>query len=346
MSCHEIQRPRGRRSALVIIGVQQDHVKGPCTVPDAEAVISTINTLRAGLVWDMVVRVEIAHPAKHVSFLATSLSTGADVKIGDFKALPDGSSYKLMPTYCVAGTEGARAPPSLVVSDSDTVISIGTNPSVPVMSAFRNLQPNVVGDNMTSLGKALKTGNVTNVYVVGMGLETVAQQTAIDAVYYNFSSSVVLNACKGWSADAAKASMHRMEANGIELLQSAVLLQDNPDRRSEAVAYIEANNIPALLQQLTAELVYHKPDNPREFLIRKLQKRQEQSLADIPRVSLLTDEDLGTMFGMLDPIGQGQLSGKQVMQGLKGLGLKPADPVAQDALFDVAAFKKVVMSAY
>merc|ERR1712226_881449 len=95
--------------------------------------------------------------------------------------------------------------------------------------------------------------------------------TAIDAREFNFSSHVILDACKGWSDDAATCSSHNLEAQGVELLQSEVLLQDNHDRRSDAVAYIESNNIAVLFQQLTAELVYHKPENPREFLIRELQ---------------------------------------------------------------------------
>jgi nicotinamidase/pyrazinamidase len=327
---------------LIIVGLQNDFHK---TVPGADNVIETINTLRSSLIWDAVVRAEIAHPENHVSFLSTSLKQGEDVKRGDVRTLEE-NTYELMPSYCVSGTAGAATPEKFVTSDSDYVIQVGTDAAVPVCSAFRNLQATVVGDNMTALGKVLKGQNVTDVYIVGLGMEKMATQTAMDALHFNFASHVIIDACKGWSEAAVTSSRHSLEARGVELLQSEVLLQDNLDRRADAVAYIESNNIPVLFQQLTAELVYHKPDNPREFLIRELQKRQKQPLAEIPRVSLLTDDDLGTMFDMLDPIGIGKLSGKQVMQGLKGLGMRPAEQVDLEATFDVQQFKRVVLSAF
>lgn len=340
-----LARPRGRRSALVVVGLQKDLVTGSRAVPGAEEVLALVNTLRSSLQWDVIVRAEICHPPKHVSFLATSLKQGKDVRLGDASKLPDGNVFTLMPTYCVEGTEGAAPADGLNIGAQDHIISLGTTAGVPAMSAFRNLQSFVVGDNMTSLGKVLKAGHVTDVYVVGLGMEEVAGQTAIDAREYNFTSHLVLDACKGWDKDAVRVKQHTLEAKGVELLQSAVLLHDNDDRRSEAVAYIEANNIPVLFQQLTAELVYHKPDNPREFLIRELQKRQKQPLSELPRVSLLSDDDLSTMFNMLDPIGTQQLSGKQVMQGLKGLGMRPAEPLDPNAVFDVEQFKRVVATA-
>jgi nicotinamidase/pyrazinamidase len=344
-----LNRPRGRRSALIAVGLQQDLISGSrqVTTGDVRVVQDAFNSLRDRLQWDQVVFTQLQHPADHVSFVSTQLARGLDAKLDDPATLANGCGYKLVVSHCVEGTDGANftSEENLTREVSDLVINVGTNAGVPSFSAFRDLQPELSGLAMTTLAKDLKSANVTDVYVLGLGLEEMVTQTALDAKALGFSAHVVVDASLGWSAAAGQSSKLQLEANGVKLLDSRTLLSDNIDRRTDSVNYIESNNIHVIFQKLTAALVYHKPANPKEFLIQEIQKLQKQRTSDQSRLSLLSDSDLATMFSMLDPVGAGSLSGKQVMQGLTGLGLKPKAAVEPTSSFDVEKFKEVVLAS-
>jgi nicotinamidase/pyrazinamidase len=283
-----------------------------------------------------------SHAANHCSFLSSHIMAGEDKKLGDVCSLNNGAQYRLVPDHCVEGTEGAQMPTGLVTEASDYVVVTGTNPAVPGKSAFRDLQPEVEGEVMTGLSKHLRSVNVTDVYVVGLGLEEMVQQTALDAKKIGFTSNLLVDGCLSWDEVEGGRSRIALESAGVELLHSVVLMEVNGNRRMQASTYIEENGIHVILQKLTAALVYHQPENPKEFLIGELQNLQKESEANL---GLLTDEDLGTMFKMLDPIKKGQLTGKQVLQGLKGLAVTPAEPVDPTAVFDEAQFKELVLSS-
>ena len=80
----------------------------------------------------------------------------------------------------------------------------------------------------------------------------------------------------------------------------------------DARDYLTKHNILPLFDQLCASLVYHKPAHPRSHLIAQLKEAQAQSQG---HVSLLTDDDLGVMFQMFDPVGLGTISARQMATG-------------------------------
>lgn len=350
MSKSSLLRPKGRRSALVVVGLQNDFVQGSRAVPQADGLLQLINTLRSKFLWDAIVLTESSHAPTHCSFLSSHIMACEDKKLGDVCSLANGAEYKLVPDHCVKGTPGAQQPPGLVTEASDYIVVTGSNPAVPGKSAFRDLQPQVRGEMMTGLTKQLRAVNVTDVYIIGLGLEEMVQQTAADAKEVGFISNLLVDGCLPWDEVQGGRTRIAMQQAGVELIHSMVLMEVNGNRRTQASAYIEENGIHVLLQKFTAALVYHQPDNPKEFLIRELQKLQKEKEdnkdkeAESP-LSLLTDEDLGTMFNMLDPIKKGKLLGKQVMQGLQGLAVSPNEPIDPTAVFDEAKFKDVIVSS-
>ncbi|KAE8616295.1 hypothetical protein XENTR_v10008769 [Xenopus tropicalis] len=89
----------------------------------------------------------------------------------------------------------------------------------------------------------------------------------------------------------------------------------------EAEEYLQENRIPELINNLTSLLLYHRPERPREFLIKQLEKLKYARLSDVDYPCLFDDSNLDAIFGILDPAGQGYITGTQYMEALKTLGI-------------------------
>jgi len=335
-------RPRGHRSALVLVNLQNDFMgEGSRAVGDAETLVPLINTIRNKFQWDLVALSRNSHAPNHSSFLSSAVNKGVDVRMGTSATFKDGSTYKYIPDNCVEGTEGAALPAGFDTDVYDYIVTTGANPAVPSYSAFRDLQPEVRGEFMTGLGKQLSKANVTDVYVMGLGFEETVAQTALDARALGFVTNVVIDGCLGWLSTKV-ATCNALEEAGVEILHSSVLLEANKDPASAAQAYIEANGIHFLFEKLTAALVYEQPINPKEFLVRELVKLQTKKYQSSNRLALLSDDDLSIMFGMLDPLRKGKLTGKEVMPALEGLAVIPKTPIDPEEIYDEKKFKALV----
>ena len=64
--------------------------------------------------------------------------------------------------------------------------------------------------------------------------------------------------------------------------------------------------------------MYHKPDDPRAFLIAQLKKLQETQKTETLGSSIFSEVDVRTMFGMFDPTGKGKITRDQCKQGTCG----------------------------
>ncbi|MEE6481314.1 hypothetical protein FKM82_012828 [Ascaphus truei] len=62
-------------------------------------------------------------------------------------------------------------------------------------------------------------------------------------------------------------------------------------------------------------------ERPREFLIKQLEKLKLARLLDGDYPCLFDDSNLDAVFGILDPSGQGHITGTQHMEALKTLGV-------------------------
>jgi hypothetical protein len=88
-----------------------------------------------------------------------------------------------------------------------------------------------------------------------------------------------------------------------------------PDPREEARTYLESKGVLDLFQELGTLLMYHKPADPRTFLIEQLQILQEKQKVEVLGSSIFTDSDIKTLFGMFDPTGKGTIDANQCKQG-------------------------------
>ena len=93
------------------------------------------------------------------------------------------------------------------------------------------------------------------------------------------------------------------------------------------------------MQVITSQLLYHKPDDPKKFIIDTLTTLQQQGAKP-----LLDDVDIDTMFNMFDVTQQGVLSKKQAYRAVKTvLGANHA--VVQAHVADEADERTMMMKA-
>ncbi|NXX16405.1 EFC10 protein, partial [Podargus strigoides] len=89
--------------------------------------------------------------------------------------------------------------------------------------------------------------------------------------------------------------------------------------------YLQRHRLPELLHRLTALLLYHRPERPREFLIQALERVKAGRGAEGEYPSLMDESNLAAMFGLLDVVGQGHITAAQHREALKTLGLSTED---------------------
>ncbi|KAM6093284.1 EF-hand calcium-binding domain-containing protein 10 isoform 2-T2 [Theristicus caerulescens] len=89
--------------------------------------------------------------------------------------------------------------------------------------------------------------------------------------------------------------------------------------------YLRRHRIPELLHRLAALLLYHRPERPREFLIRALERVKAAKRAEGEYPYLMDRANLAAMFQLLDVVGQGHITPAQYREALKTLGLSTED---------------------
>ncbi|KAG1673941.1 hypothetical protein FOA52_015696 [Chlamydomonas sp. UWO 241] len=111
------------------------------------------------------------------------------------------------------------------------------------------------------------------------------------------------------------------------------------DPRKAAEAYLEHHKLPQLLETMTATLMFHKPADPRAFIIDYLTKAKTGGTSP-----LVNDTDLDTMFGMFDIVGRGVISSEQGDNALRSVlgpgssleavGVAPGSVLTKDKFVD------------
>ncbi|XP_074872764.1 EF-hand calcium-binding domain-containing protein 10 [Carettochelys insculpta] len=107
--------------------------------------------------------------------------------------------------------------------------------------------------------------------------------------------------------------------------------------------YLERYKIPELLHNLSALLLYHRPERPREFLIHALERVNLAKVTDMDYPYLVDESNLDAMFEMLDITSQGYITLVQYKGALETLGLSTQNlAYEEDASITLEIFKKEV----
>lgn len=84
--------------------------------------------------------------------------------------------------------------------------------------------------------------------------------------------------------------------------------QETTSRQDSAREYLEEHRIPELLENLVAALVYHRPDNHREFMLKHIDdlKKAKQDFQDPP--CMFDISNIQSVYGMLDITKRGHIT--------------------------------------
>lgn len=208
-------KPRPLNSALVVVDLQNDFVTGSLAVPDAAAIVSTVNRLRRA--FSTVVFTKDWHPANHGSFAQNHPGKAVYEQI-ELAGLPQ----TLWPVHCVQGTPGAEFVAGLETQGGH-VFEKGTDPAIDSYSGFFDNARR----KSTGLGEFFKANGIGELFVCGVATDFCVKATAIDAVQLGFTTYLVEDACRGVEirpGDTVRA-VETMRAAGIRVVVASKLLQ-------------------------------------------------------------------------------------------------------------------------
>ena len=96
----------------------------------------------------------------------------------------------------------------------------------------------------------------------------------------------------------------------------------NP-HETDTLKYLKEHKIVELFENLTAALVYHRPEDPKTFMrehIQQLQRaKSDPEQADSP--SLIDESNIRSVFGMLDIAKKGHIAHQQYVRAMDNLGV-------------------------
>ena len=203
-------------NALLLIDLQNDFLPGGAApVPHGNAVLPLANQLQGA--FKLVAATQDWHPANHKSFAPNHPGR----KPGDTVLLKK-TPQTLWPAHCIQNTRGAELSPTLMLNRVNKIFRKGTDAEIDGSSAFFDCGHN----HATGLHEFLHDKRVTEVYVLGLGMELCVKATALDAVALGFKAFLIEDACRGFNLqpDDTKAAIEELRLAGVTVIQSRDLL--------------------------------------------------------------------------------------------------------------------------
>ncbi|KSV77839.1 isochorismatase hydrolase [Sinorhizobium sp. GL2] len=193
---------------MIVVDVQNDFCPGGALgVAGGDEIVPMIN----GLIdrFEHVVLTQDWHPSGHSSFASSHPGKNPFEMI----AMPYGAQT-LWPDHCVQGSAGADFHPALEWTRAELLIRKGFRAQIDSYSAFFE------NDRRTPTGLSgyLRDRGIKKVTLCGLATDFCVAFSALDAVAQGFSTTVVLDACRGIDLNGSlHAMVTRMRDAGVEL---------------------------------------------------------------------------------------------------------------------------------
>jgi len=222
------QRKVARKSALIIIDVQNDFISGTLANPsNAQDIVPIINGLRDQ--FDVVVISYDWHPQDHCSFVE-SVNEGKFPIIEELqqfnpftmvtlKGDADRPEHQqvLYPRHAVQNSDGGKTHVDLVVKDTDRKVYKGVRANIDSYSAFfDNMKANDTG-----LTDMLVKEQITDVYCCGLVFDICVKSSALHGAEMGFKTYVIEDACKPFFVENVQETKTQLEKAGVTVISSA-----------------------------------------------------------------------------------------------------------------------------
>ncbi|KAJ8302330.1 hypothetical protein KUTeg_021317 [Tegillarca granosa] len=116
-------------------------------------------------------------------------------------------------------------------------------------------------------------------------------------------------------------------------------------RQVEAHEYLEQHRVLDLFDNITSQLIYSRPEDPKKFLIEILEKLQKSRGTRLDYPCLFDDTNIQSVFGMLDPTNKGYINKQQYQEALTTLGVKSFNESPEGAEEDKISFDTFLKEA-
>ncbi|KAK3101060.1 hypothetical protein FSP39_000667 [Pinctada imbricata] len=116
-------------------------------------------------------------------------------------------------------------------------------------------------------------------------------------------------------------------------------------RDVEAREYLEQHRILELFNNLTSQLIYNRPENPKKYMIETLERLQKSRATHLDYPCLFDDSNIQSVFGMLDPTNRGYVTAQQYKEAMATLGIVAFDEHPDGAKDDKITFDTFLTQA-
>ncbi|KAI9105737.1 hypothetical protein DFS34DRAFT_600667 [Phlyctochytrium arcticum] len=90
-------------------------------------------------------------------------------------------------------------------------------------------------------------------------------------------------------------------------------------QEEDAAAYLAKNRVPQIMQQMLCATLFEQPDDPKEFMVRKLEEMRN-ARARGQALSVFTRTDFQGLFRIFDVTGRGYITEEQYVEAMKSIG--------------------------
>lgn len=120
------------------------------------------------------------------------------------------------------------------------------------------------------------------------------------------------------------------------------VIKETVDPRVAAREYLKEKSIHKLFEELGSSLLYNQPENPLKFIAEDL-KRIKKCREEKKHSSLFSDEDLCTIYGIMDTEKSGEISREQMISALKHIGVVTPETIPE-GMYKVSDFRRLAKS--
>lgn len=206
-----------RRTALIVVDVQNDFCEGGALAVDGGAAVAAgITGYLQQHPYDVVVATRDWHAAL------------PDTNEGHFAVDDDPDYVTTWPVHCVAGTPGAEYHPSLGLPTGTVHVVKGES-----RQDYSGFSGRVVDQEATDLKDLLTGRAIERVDVVGLATDHCVRATALDATAAGFPATVLTDLTAAVAAPTTVAALTDLVLAGVNLTRSS--------RRSADVAATRAD---------------------------------------------------------------------------------------------------------
>ncbi|RDD46866.1 EF-hand calcium-binding domain-containing protein 10 [Trichoplax sp. H2] len=93
-------------------------------------------------------------------------------------------------------------------------------------------------------------------------------------------------------------------------------------KEAAALDYLETHKLIELFESLTSSLIYSRPENPKEYLLERIEQIRDARAVQHQPPRLFDESNITSLYRTLDATNRGYITNEQYHEAIKLLGIK------------------------